>query len=79
VTDVSNHSDNAHVLSAVLGLASDLGLETVAEGVETEQENKFLIDNGCDILQGYLLSKPLPAAEAGLWMKCHQDGESRAA
>ncbi|MFT5893524.1 MAG: putative signal transduction protein with EAL and GGDEF domain, partial [bacterium] len=58
VTDVSNNSDNAHVISAVLCLANDLGLETVAEGVETEQEKLFLIDKGCDILQGFLLSKP---------------------
>jgi predicted signal transduction protein with EAL and GGDEF domain len=79
VTDVSNSSNKAYVLSAVLSLANDLGLETVAEGVETAQEKKFLIDKGCDILQGYLLSKPLPAEEAGQWMKRHQNGLSHAA
>lgn len=79
VTDVSNNTENAYVISAVLRLASDLGLETVAEGVETEQEKMFLIDNGCDILQGYLLSKPLPVREASLWLKNNQHRSSHAA
>ncbi len=52
----------AHV-SAILGLARSLGLEVVAEGVETEAQRAFLEERGCAGLQGYLLSPPLAAAD----------------
>lgn len=55
--------DAAICVSTIL-LAHNLNLSVVAEGVETEAQRKFLTENGCDILQGYLFSKPLPAAEA---------------
>jgi EAL domain-containing protein (putative c-di-GMP-specific phosphodiesterase class I) len=45
-------------------LAHQLGLEVIAEGVETEAQLKFLISIGCEKIQGYLLSKPLPADQA---------------
>jgi EAL domain-containing protein (putative c-di-GMP-specific phosphodiesterase class I) len=52
----------AHV-SAILGLGKSLGLEVVAEGVETEAQRAFLEERGCAGLQGYLLSPPLAAAD----------------
>jgi diguanylate cyclase (GGDEF)-like protein/PAS domain S-box-containing protein len=52
----------AHVV-AILGLGRNLGLEVVAEGVETEGQRAFLESNGCTGLQGYLLSPPLTAQE----------------
>jgi diguanylate cyclase (GGDEF)-like protein len=52
----------AHV-SAILGLGKSLGLEVVAEGVETEAQRTFLEERGCAGLQGYLLSPPLAAAD----------------
>ena len=48
---------------AVMQLARSLGLQLVAEGVETEVQTEFLVLNGCDVIQGYLFSKPLPAAD----------------
>lgn len=51
------------LLRAVLRLARDLGATTVAEGVETEAQRAFLVDSQCDEMQGFLFSKPLPAAE----------------
>lgn len=53
---------NAIVLS-IIGLAHNLGMKVVAEGVETEAQKAYLSSNACDILQGYLFSKPLPAAD----------------
>ncbi|MFW5452049.1 EAL domain-containing protein [Thioalkalivibrio sulfidiphilus] len=46
-----------------------LGLEVVAEGVETRQTWNFLRDHGCDAAQGYHMSKPLPAEELEIWVK----------
>lgn len=51
------------IVDATLTLAHDMKLRVVAEGVETEAQRKFLISHRCDLLQGYLLSKPLTEAE----------------
>ena len=48
---------------AIISMASSLGLGVVAEGVETEEQYRFLIDKGATVIQGYLFSKPVPAAE----------------
>jgi EAL domain-containing protein (putative c-di-GMP-specific phosphodiesterase class I) len=47
----------------IITMAHSLGLEVIAEGVETQQQYDFLKDNGCDHYQGYLFSKPLPISE----------------
>ncbi|VVC77191.1 Phytochrome-like protein cph2 [Aquicella siphonis] len=54
-----NHSDNA-IAAAVIALAHNLGLKVVAEGVESSEQLQWLSDHGCDMAQGYFLSKPLP-------------------
>ena len=56
------HDANAIVLS-IIGLAHNLKMKVVAEGVETPAQKNFLTNKGCDILQGYLFSKPVPAAD----------------
>lgn len=53
------------IIKSILLLASDLGLETVAEGVETEAQVEFLKNTTCDRLQGYYFYKPMPASEMG--------------
>ncbi len=52
---------DTRLLSAVFGIARSLGLPTIAEGVETEEQLNVLKTMGCDIVQGYYFSKPLPA------------------
>ena len=59
-----NNDDNA-ITRALLNLAQDLSLSSVAEGVENHQQSKFLREHSCDYIQGYLYSKPLPADEVG--------------
>ena len=59
-----NIDDNNIALSeAIIVMAHKLGLKVIAEGVETEQQKKMLIDAGCDYAQGYLFSRPLPPDE----------------
>ncbi len=53
-------SDDATIVSAVIQMSKALGIKIVAEGVETEQQASFLSSLGCDVLQGYLISRPLP-------------------
>ena len=51
------------ILKNVINLAKDLGMQTLTEGVETQEAYDFLKENGCEKLQGYLFSKPLPREE----------------
>lgn len=54
---------DAAIVSAVLSMARGLNLEVIAEGVETEEQRRFLLDHGCPLVQGFLFSRPLPAQE----------------
>ena len=63
VRDLPGNADDATITRAVIALAHSLRLKVVAEGVETVEQLEFLRDHGCDEIQGYLLSRPVPAAE----------------
>ncbi|MDJ0832320.1 MAG: EAL domain-containing protein [Gammaproteobacteria bacterium] len=60
---VSGSQQSAIVLETIIALGKALGIHVVAEGVETEQQKGALIESGCDVLQGYLLGRPLPLAK----------------
>ncbi|WP_380169169.1 putative bifunctional diguanylate cyclase/phosphodiesterase [Jannaschia sp. R86511] len=64
IADLSNGATNDMLLRTIIDLAANLGLDVVAEGVETEWAAATLTAMGCDRLQGYHLSRPVPAAEA---------------
>ncbi len=63
VSDIGSDSDDAVITTAIIALAKSLRLTVVAEGVETSEQQAFLQAQGCDLMQGYYLSKPLPAPE----------------
>lgn len=62
VNDIEHDIDDAAIVRAVINLGRSLGIEIVAEGVETTQQADYLRSNGCDFAQGFLFSKALPAA-----------------
>jgi EAL domain-containing protein (putative c-di-GMP-specific phosphodiesterase class I) len=57
------------IIRAVMGLGNSLGMKTTAEGVETEEQLETLKKEGCTEVQGYLFSKPVPAAQAALLLR----------
>ena len=61
VRDIESDENDAAISTATIGLAHNLGLTIVAEGVENEAQSQFLLQQNCDILQGYLYGKPAPA------------------
>lgn len=61
VKELSGESEDATIVSAIVALAKTLNLKVVAEGVETEAQQAFLTELGCNTLQGYLLGKPVSA------------------
>jgi EAL domain-containing protein (putative c-di-GMP-specific phosphodiesterase class I) len=63
VRDLSRNNGDAAIVEASISLAQKLGLEVVAEGVETPEQLAFMRDKGCDYVQGYYLSRPVPKDE----------------
>ena len=64
VSGLPGDPDDVSIARAVISMAHNLGLKVVAEGVEHEVQREFLARHGCDRMQGFLLSRPQPAAQA---------------
>jgi sensor c-di-GMP phosphodiesterase-like protein len=56
------HTDSV-IIQTIIGMAKNLGIEVIAEGVETVAQRSFLEEHGCLLCQGYLFSEPVPLAE----------------
>ena len=77
---VRNMNTNEHDCTLVrrtIEIGHHLGMKIVAEGVETAEQLAFLRSNGCDIVQGYFFSRPLPAEELLKWLKDHRSTRLR--
>lgn len=67
IRNLESDATDRVIAAAVVGLSHNLGLAVVAEGVETEGQRRFLLEQGCDCAQGFLFSPPLPAEEFIAW------------
>jgi EAL domain-containing protein (putative c-di-GMP-specific phosphodiesterase class I) len=63
VINLGRNPQSAAIIRAVIGLCHGLEMLIVAEGVETQEQLSFLADEGCDVVQGYLIGKPFPIAQ----------------
>jgi EAL domain-containing protein (putative c-di-GMP-specific phosphodiesterase class I) len=63
VEEIGQSADGTVICDATIGLAHNLGLRIVAEGVETDEQRDYLRGRGCDLMQGFLFSRPVPANE----------------
>jgi EAL domain-containing protein (putative c-di-GMP-specific phosphodiesterase class I) len=68
VRDVTIDPSAAAIVAAIITLSHDLDLAVVAEGVETEEQLQFLMKLGCDRIQGYYFSAPLPVEEVEAYL-----------
>jgi EAL domain-containing protein (putative c-di-GMP-specific phosphodiesterase class I) len=71
---ITDDAGDAAIVRSLIAMAHNLGLEVVAEGVETTAQAAFLLNHKCEEAQGYLYSKPLPAAEFEAYLRQHPLG-----
>jgi EAL domain-containing protein (putative c-di-GMP-specific phosphodiesterase class I) len=72
VHEASRRTNLRVILQSALDMARQLGLVTVAEGIETLEDWKLVQACGCNVGQGYLIARPMPAEELPQWLKSHQ-------
>jgi len=68
VRDMLKEPASLAIVDSIITLATALGKDTIAEGVETEVEYQMLLHHGCRLIQGYYFSKPLPALDFERWV-----------
>jgi len=68
VIDAPKSRDARVIVRAIVELAHNLGLQATAEGIETEEVRRMLLDFGCDMAQGYLFARPMPADALKGWV-----------
>lgn len=69
VMDLPHNESDRAISHTVIALGHNLGLEVLAEGIETEAQRDFLVEAGCDAFQGYLYARPMSATEFDAWLK----------
>ncbi len=69
VSGIPGNSHNEAIIESIISLAETMGFKVIAEGVETAQQQAFLIDKGCNNIQGYYHARPMPADEMEAFIK----------
>ena len=72
VIDAPKSRDARIIIKAIIDLAHNLGLKATAEGIETEETRQMLLEFGCDMAQGYLFARPMPAGALKDWASAHK-------
>jgi len=72
IRGLTTSTDSRAIVTAILNMARAMGMRTLAEGVEDPQQRNFLEEQGCDEIQGYLFSKPLPPGEFVAYLQRRQ-------
>jgi len=73
VCNIGRDPSDEAIIVAIIKLARELGMQVLAEGVETLQQRAFLMEHGCDLIQGWLVAKAMPAGEAAGWLSASID------
>lgn len=76
VRDLARDSRDMMLVGSIIGIAHSLGLKVVAEGIEEREQQAILLDQDCDEMQGYLLSKPLPPDLVKIFLMDYSAGRS---
>ena len=76
VVEVATNSDAAALASAIVSMSKSLGLHSLAEGIETEEQAAFFSERGCDEVQGFLIGRPMPAEELGKLLRREKTDDS---
>ena len=73
VDGLGSDADSEAIVAAIVAMSHALGKEVVAEGAETDEQISVLRKLGCDVVQGYRISKPLPLAEFSAFVKAREE------
>ncbi len=74
VQHIGSKASDATIIQTIIGMAENLGMQVIAEGVETAEQRDFLEANGCLLYQGYLFGKPVPGEEFDAQLKANRSG-----
>jgi diguanylate cyclase len=72
ISELATSRADAAIVQSVVDLGHNLGLQVVAEGIETEEVWAATVATGCDLAQGYLLARPMPIAEVATWLAANR-------
>ena len=72
IMDIGENNDDTAITEAIIAMSHSLGLQIIAEGVETQAQLDFLRERSCEVIQGFFFSKPLPASEIPAFAKTAQ-------
>ena len=73
VQEMMGNDRSRIMVQKTIEMGHELGMQVMAEGVETQEQLEFLRVNGCDSAQGYFFSRPIPAGEMAIWLKTYRD------
>jgi len=76
INNIDANASDAVVIQTIVGMAKNLGLEVIAEGVETERQRRYLAEQGCQLCQGYLFSRAVPSEDFQASLASHPRPES---